>query len=99
MRMMETTLLTGPYDWDPKLTPRGEFEARLAAARAVLRERGLHGLIVGGTSPEHGALAWLTGFTPKLGPALAFIPAQGELRLAFSGGPAMLPSAQRLTYV
>ncbi len=99
MRMMETTLLTGPYDWDPKLMPRGEFEARLAAARAVLRERGLHGLIVGGTSPEHGALAWLTGFTPKLGPALAFIPAQGELRLAFSGGPAMLPSAQRLTYV
>jgi Xaa-Pro aminopeptidase len=99
MRMMETTLLTGPYDWDPKLVPRAEFDARIAAARAVLRQRGLHGLIVGGTSPEHGALSYLTGFTPKLGPALAFIPADGELRLAFSGGPAMLPSAQRLTYI
>jgi Xaa-Pro aminopeptidase len=99
MRMMETTLLTGPYDWDPKLVPRAQFDTRITTARAVLRERGLHGLIVGGTSPEHGALAWLTGFTPKLGPALAFIPAQGDLRIAFSGGPAMLPSAQRLTCV
>jgi Xaa-Pro aminopeptidase len=99
MRMMETTLLTGPYDWDAALVPRAEFEGRIAAVRAVLRERGLDGLIVGGTSPEHGALAYLTGFTPKLGPALAFVPLEGELRVAFSGGAAMLPSAQRLTFV
>lgn len=99
MQMMETTLLTGPYDWDPQLVPRREYDTRLDIVRRVLRERGLDGLIVGGTSPEHGALAWLTGFTPKLGPALAFIPAQGDLRIAFSGGAAMLPSAQRLTFI
>lgn len=99
MRMLETTLLTGPYDWDPTLTPRSEFDARVAAARAVMHKHGLDGLFVGGTSPEHGALGYLTGFVPKLGPALAFVPAAGELRLAFSGGGAMQASAERLTYI
>jgi len=99
MRMLETTLLTGPYDWDPALTPSSEFDARIAAVRMVLREHSLDGLFVGGTSPEHGALGYLTGFLPKLGPALGFVPADGELRIAFSGGGAMLASAQRLTFV
>ena len=97
--MLETTLLTGPFDWDAALMPRAEFEARIDIVRAMLRRRGLAGLVVGGTSPEHGALGYLTGFVPKLGPALAFIPLQGDLRIVFSGGPAMLPSAQRLTFV
>jgi hypothetical protein len=97
--MLETTLLTGPFDWDPALMPRGEFDARIGEVRATLRERGLDGLVVGGTSPEHGALCYLTSFVPKLGPALAFIPLDGDLRIVFSGGPAMLPSAQRLTFV
>ncbi len=97
--MLETTLLTGPYDWDPALTPQAEFDGRIAAVREVMRKHGLDGVFVGGTSPEHGALGYLTGFVPKLGPALAFIPAAGELRLAFSGGGAMQASAERLTYI
>ena len=97
--MLETALLTGPYDWDATLLPRAEFEARIDKVRALLHERDLAGLFVGGTSPEHGALSYMTGFVPKLGPALAFIPSKGEIRIAFSGGPPMLPSAQRLTFV
>jgi len=97
--MLETTLLTGPFDCDAALMPREEFEARIETVRAMLRRRGLAGLVVGGTSPEHGALGYLTSFVPKLGPGLAFIPLQGDLRIVFSGGPAMLPSAQRLTFV
>ena len=97
--MLETTLLTGPYDWDAALVPRSEFDARIAAVRAILRQHGLNGLVVGGTSPEHGALGYLTGFVPKLGPALAFIPNDGELRMVYSGGAAMLSSAQRLTFI
>lgn len=99
MRMLETTLLTGPYDWDEALMPRAEFEARIGAARAIVRQHGCDGLIVGGTSPEHGALGYLTGFVPKLGPALAFIPSEGDARILFSGGAAMLSSAQRLTFI
>jgi Xaa-Pro aminopeptidase len=97
--MLETTLLTGPYDWDAALLPRAEFDRRADMARMVLSEHGLSGVIVGGISPEHGALSYLTGFVPKLGPALAFIPLRGDFRLVFSGGGAMLSSAQRLTFV
>jgi Xaa-Pro aminopeptidase len=99
MRMLETTLLTGPYDWDAALLPRAEFNRRTDLVRMVLTEHGLGGLIVGGTSPEHGALSYLTGFVPKLGPALAFLPLHGEFHLLFSGGGAMVSSAQRLTFV
>ena len=99
MHMLETTLLTGPYDWDETLMPRAEFAARIGAARAIARQHSCDGLIVGGTSPEHGALGYLTGFVPKLGPALAFIPGEGEPRIVFSGGGAMLSSAQRLTFI
>src|SRR5579862_8082018 len=99
MQMLETTLLTGPYDWDERLLPRAEYDARIAAARAIVRARGLDGLIVGGISPEHGALGYLTGFVPKLGPALAFIPNDGASRVVHSGGGAMVASAQRLTHV
>jgi Xaa-Pro aminopeptidase len=99
MRMLETTLLTGPYDWDPALLPRSEFDRRIGFVRLMLDEYGLSGVIVGGTSPEHGALGYLTGFVPKLGPALAFIPPRGDLRLVCSGGGAMLSSAQRLTFI
>ena len=77
MRMLETTLLTGPYDWDAALIPRAEFDRRIELVRIVLSEHGLSGLIVGGTSPEFAALSYLTGFVPKLGPALVFIPRQG----------------------
>jgi len=97
--MLETTLLTGPFDWDATLMPREEFEARIVEVRTMLRERGLAGLVVGGTSPEHGALGYLTSFVPKLGPALAFMPMDGDMRIVFSGGPAMLPSARRLMFV
>ena len=35
MRMKNTALLTGPYDWDPELVPLAEFEARLAMYRQL----------------------------------------------------------------
>lgn len=99
MRMKSTALLTGPYDWDPELVPLAEFEARLAAVRRVLAERGATALLVHGHSVEHGALAYLTGLTPKLGPAFALVPLEGPIRILASGGPGMVSSAKRLTWV
>jgi Xaa-Pro aminopeptidase len=99
MKMKNTALLVGPYDWDPALLPLAEFEARLAAVRRVLAERGASALLVHGDSVEHGALAYLTGFTPKLGPAIALIPREGPLRILASGGAGMMSSAKLLTWV
>jgi hypothetical protein len=87
MRMKNTSLLTGPYDWDPAILPLAEFEARLASVRRVLAERGAAVLLVHGNSMEHGALAYLTGFVPKLGPAFVLVPRDGPLRILASGGP------------
>jgi Xaa-Pro dipeptidase len=99
MRMKNTALLTGPYDWDPALVPLAEFEARLAAVRRVLQERGAIALLVHGHSVDHGALAYLTGFVPKLGPAFALVPLEGPICILASGGPGMVSSAKRLTWV
>ena len=99
MRMKNTALLAGPYDWDPALLPLAEFEARLAAVRRVLAESRATALLVHGHSVEHGALAYLTGFVPKLGPAFAFVPLDGPIRILASGGPGMMISAKLLTWV
>jgi Xaa-Pro aminopeptidase len=97
--MKRTALLTGPYDWDPTLLPRAEFDTRLAAVRRVLAGHGATALLVHGHSAEYGALAYLTGFVPKLGPAFALVPNNGPLRVLVSGGPAMLAAAKLLSWV
>lgn len=99
MRMKNTALLTGPYDWDPALMPLAEFEARLAAVRRVLIETGATALLVHGNPIDHGALAYLTAFVPKLGPAFALMPSGGPIRILASGGQGMISSAKLLTWV
>ena len=99
MTMPSIALPTGPYDWHPSEMPKSLYEERVASFRAVLVLHGVTHAIVHGNGFDHGALAWLTHFTPKLGPAYALVPAQGRLRLLFSGGPGMKPSASKLTWV
>jgi Xaa-Pro aminopeptidase len=99
MRVLQTTLLTGPYDWDAAVLPRAEFEARLARVRAALAGAGAGALIVHGQAGDYGALAYLTGFVPKLGPALALVPMEGAIRMIVSGTELMLPQAKLLTWV
>lgn len=100
MTMMPSIALpTGPYDWHEREMPRAVFERRLDAFRRTMAHAGVGLAIVHGNGFDHGALLWLTHFTPKLGPAYALVPAAGPLRLLFAGGPGMKPSAQRLTWV
>jgi Xaa-Pro aminopeptidase len=99
MQMKNTALLTGPYDWDSALLPLGEYEARLMCVRRALAERGVTALLVHGDSIEHGALSYLTGLVPKLGPAFALVPRDGPVRILASGGPGMMSSAKLLTWV
>ncbi len=98
MQTMQTALLVGPYDWDEAIVPRAEFDRRISAALDAARARGFAGLVVHGSSEDNGALAWLTGFTPKLGSGFALLAPGRQVRIITPGAPAMLETARRLTW-
>ena len=99
MQIQESTLLTGPYDWDKSVLPQSEFDARLKLVRAQMAKAGATMLLVHGDPREYSALAYLTNFTPKNGTALALVPLEGPLRILSSGTPKMMDAAKRLTWV
>lgn len=96
---MHPSLLIGNYDWDSARLPVSEFRDRLAAVGARTEACGLAGLIVYGDALDNAALAYLTGFTPKLGSAFAFVGPGEEVWILAHGGPAMVEAAKRLTWV
>ena len=99
MQILESTLLTGPYDWDERALPRSEYEGRLARVRTAMSRAGAAALVVHGHPGNYGALAYLTGFTPKLGATLALVPREGPLYIFAAGTPKMMDIAKRLTWV
>ena len=99
MLTMNTALLVGPYDWDETLLPRDEFDARVAAAAKMITQRGHVGLVVHGAAEENGPLAYLTGYTPKLGSGFALVAPGKPIRVICPGSSQMLESAKRLTWV
>ncbi|HEY1504974.1 MAG TPA: aminopeptidase P family N-terminal domain-containing protein [Stellaceae bacterium] len=99
MRILESTLLTGPYDWDERVLPRSEFEPRIERVRAAMMQAGASALAVFGHPGNCGALAYLTNFTSKVGPAMALVPREGPLRILASGTPKMMDTAKLLTWV
>jgi Xaa-Pro aminopeptidase len=99
MLTMNTALLVGPYDWDETLLPRAEFDARVAAAGKMVAQRGHVGLVVHGAAEENGPLAYLTGFTPKLGSGFALVAPGKPIRIIVPGSSQMIESAKRLTWV
>jgi|LauGreDrversion4_2_1035121.scaffolds.fasta_scaffold77722_3 hypothetical protein len=97
--MPSIALPTGPYDWHEEIISRATYENRLEGLRAAMHARGLTHTIVYGNIFDSEALAFFSSFTPKLGPAVLLVPQAGDVRLLFSGGPGMAPSARRLTFI
>jgi hypothetical protein len=99
MLTMHPTLLIGGYDWDSARLPEEEFRERIEAFWAQIPDSACSAAIVYGDSRNHAELAYLSHFTPKLGPALLLMPRQGEPTLLVSGAPNMLPAARRMTWI
>lgn len=99
MQIQESTLLTGPYDWDERVLPKSEYDARLASVRAQMANAGVTLLLVHADPREYSAAAWLTNFTPKNGTGIALVPREGAPRILASGTPKMMDAAKRLTWV
>jgi Xaa-Pro aminopeptidase len=96
---MHPTLLIGPYDWQPERMPKREFLARSQALWRKISDPTCSAVIAYGDSTNHAELVYLSNFVPKLGPAIMFIPREGEPKLLVSGAPNMLPAARRLTWI
>lgn len=96
---MHPTLLIGPYDWRPERLPQSEFLDRIRALWNKISDPSCSAVIVYGDSRNHAELTYLSNFVPKLGPAVLFIPKQGEPKLLVSGAPNMLVAARRLTWI
>jgi Xaa-Pro aminopeptidase len=96
---MHPTLLIGPYDWQAERMPKSEFLVRIQALWNQISDPACLAVIIYGDSRNHAELAYLSNFIPKLGPAMMFIPREGEPKLLVSGAPNMLPAARRLTWI
>lgn len=96
---MHPTLLVGPYDWQPERLPQSEFLDRIRALWNKISDPSCSAVIVYGDSRDHAELTYLSNFVPKLGPAVLFIPREGEPKLLVSGAPNMLVAARRLTWI
>lgn len=99
MLTMHSTLLVGPYDWTPERIPKEEFTDRIQVFWGRIADATCAAAVVYGDSRNHAEMAYLSNFTPKLGPALMLIPRNGEPTLLASGAPNMLAAARRLTWV
>ncbi|HEY7320811.1 MAG TPA: M24 family metallopeptidase [Candidatus Binatia bacterium] len=96
---MHPTLLIGPYDWQPERMPKSEFLSRSQALWKKISDPTCAATIVYGDSYNHAELVYFSNFVPKLGPAIMFIPREGEPKLLVSGAPNMLMAARRLTWI
>jgi hypothetical protein len=99
MQIQESTLLTGPYDWDERVLPKSEYDARLASVRAQMAKAGATLLLIHADPRHYAGAAWLTNFTPKNGTGMVLVPREGALRILSSGTPKMMDAAKRLTWV
>ncbi len=99
MLSVASALPLGPSDWHRDVIPLEEYLERVTAVRLILEAHGIDGLLVPGGVMRHGALAYLTGYTPKLQPAFALVPLTGSVRVLYSGPPGMRPSVARQTWI
>lgn len=99
MLTMHPVLQVGAYDFAPNPLGLEEFQERLDRLRAVMADNQWSHVLVFGSIPDFAMLTYLTNFTPRLAPAMALIPLQGELRLLSFVGGRMVDAASQTTWV
>jgi Xaa-Pro aminopeptidase len=99
MQTLQPVLLYGRYEWDSRMQPVAEFEARLVEVRQMMRRNAWDGLVVYGDSRENAALCYLTNVVPNQRWSLALIDAERPMQIIASVGARDLPAVTRLTWV
>jgi len=74
MRTMQPCVTIGSYLWAQDRVPYDEFLLRLEPLHAAMDDKGWPAVLVFGDVREHGGLAYLTNFIPRVRWGMALLP-------------------------
>ena len=99
MRTMQPSVTIGSYTWAQDRLPSDEFELRLGDVRAAMERNSWPAVLVYGDVRDHGALAYLSNFIPRVRWGLALLPRSGDPRLLCAMSTRDLPAMRGLTWI
>jgi Xaa-Pro aminopeptidase len=99
MRTMQPSVTIGSYTWAQDRLPSDEFELRLDELRAAMARNSWPAVLVYGDVRDHGALAYLSNFIPRVRWGMALLPRSGEPRLLCAMSTRDLPAMRGLTWI
>jgi Xaa-Pro aminopeptidase len=99
MQTMHPCIMLGSYILDRDRLPEDEFRIRMEPVYRLMEERSLDALLVYGDAREHGALAYLSNFIPRMRWAMAMFPRNGDPRLLCSVSSRDIPAMRTMTWI
>ena len=99
MLTMQPSIMLGSYVWAQDRLPIDEFQLRLEEVRFHMSRNGWKGLLIYGDAREHGALAYLSNFIPRMRWGMALLALDGDPRLLCSMSTRDLPAMQTMTWI
>ena len=99
MRTMQPCVTIGSYLWAQDRMPYDEFLLRLPPLHAAMDANGWPAVLAFGDVREHGGLAYLTNFIPRVRWGMALLPRTGEARLLCAMSTRDLPAMRTLTWI
>jgi Xaa-Pro aminopeptidase len=99
MQTMQPCVTIGSYIWAQDRLPYDEFLLRLEPLHGAMDQNGWPAVLVYGDVREHGGLAYLTNFIPRVRWGMALLPRQGEARLLCAMSTRDLPAMRTLTWI
>jgi Xaa-Pro aminopeptidase len=99
MRTVQPCVTIGSYVWAQDRLPYDEFTLRLDDVRAIMDRHGWAAVLAYGDVRDHGGLAYLSNFIPRVRWGMALLPRSGEARLLCAMSTRDLPAMRTLTWI
>jgi Xaa-Pro aminopeptidase len=99
MRTVQPCVTIGSYVWAQDRLPYDEFTLRLDDVRAAMDRHGWAAVLAYGDVREHGGLAYLSNFIPRVRWGMALLPRAGDARLICAMSTRDLPAMRTLTWI
>jgi Xaa-Pro aminopeptidase len=99
MRTMQPSVTIGSYTWAQDRLPFDEFTPRIDELRAAMERHGWAAVLVYGDVRDHGALAYLSNFIPRVRWGMALLPRASDPRLLCAMSTRDLPAMRGLTWI